>query len=319
MELLVLREELAYAEAPCGSLIVSRGIAQSIIDYGNETLKGLLPGIARGEIVGWQGLSEPNAGSDLLALETKAVEEDDCYVLNGQKTWSSNAHLAQYGFVLARTDTTVARHRGLSMFVLDNKLPGVTIRPLINMAGNHHHNEVFLDNVRVPKEYLLGEKNKGFNQLLAVMEVDRFWGRFCKAPYLRKLLEQLVQYCKETWRDGVCLAQDPIIKHKLAESAIEIEACRLLFYKIGWLIQRGLATYETGMGKALADETGQRLLNKAMQILGPYSQLDTGTRWAPLHAKMQRLYLLAPGHSLAGGTSEMVRNMIALRGLGLPR
>jgi len=320
MELLILLEEIAYAEEPGGLLLMSFSMAHTIMAFGNETLKKMLPSIAKGETIFWLALSEPEAGSDVLNLKTQAVEKEDCYVINGQKVWSSHAHLSHYGFLLARTDTSVPRHKGLSMFILDKSLPGVTVRPLISLLGHNLHNEVFMDDVRVPKEYLIGQKNQGFYQLLMTLESDRFWGRFQKPPFCRKVLEQLVQYCQETRRDGITLAKDPVIRHKLAESAIEIEACRLLFYCAGWRMQNELPlTHEATMPKVMADEMGQRLFNKGMQIMGPYSQLGEGTKWAPLRGKMQRLYLLGPGHTLAGGSSEIMRNTAATIGLGLPR
>lgn len=321
MEFLILLDELAYAGAPTMAGFMALPEGRTIIEMGNDTLKKeLLPKIAKGEITFWLALSEPGAGSDLLALETRAVEEGDYYVINGQKVWSSYAHLADYALLITRTDPNVPRHKGLSMFILDKKLPGVTVRPLISLAGNHVHNEIFMDNVRVPKTYLLGQKNQGFYQMLKTLEVDRFWGRFIKPPLCKGILEEIVQYANETSRDGAILARDPAVRYKLAESAIEIEACRLLFYHAGWKMQKGLPlVYEASLPKILADEMGQRLFTKAMQIMGPYSQLGEATKWAPLRGKINRWYMFSTGHTLAGGSSEINRTTIATVGMGLPR
>jgi hypothetical protein len=264
-------------------------------------------------------MSEPGAGSDLLNLKTTAVEKGDYYIVNGQKTWASTVHLSRYSALYTKTDDSVPPTKGISFFVLDNELPGVTIRPLINMAGYKFHSEVFLDDVHIPKDYLVGGKNQGFPQLLKGLDVDRFWARWDSPHFYRRLLNELVQYCKETKRDGVLLANDPIIRDSLAQSAIEIEAVRVLFYHMAGLLQKGTPlTADSSMPKVMADEVGQRLIYKGAQILGPYSQLSEATKWAPLHGMIQYLNSIAPGITLAGGTSEVVRNAAA-RVLGLPR
>ena len=321
MDKLILWEEIAYHHAPAGATFFADNFAHTIISLGSPSLKQkLLPGIARGEVTLWLALSEPEAGSDLLALETRAREDGDFYVLNGQKIWSSNAHLADYGFVLARTDATVARHKGLSSFVVDKRFPGITVRPLNNMAGEHYHNQVFFDDVRVPKDSLVGQKNQGFYQMLQGLAIDRFWGRFTHSAYLKRLFEDLVSYIRETKQGGRLLSEDPMVRQKLVELAIEIETCRLLFYRAGWLISTGQEIGETSsIAKLFADELAQRFFNVGMQILGLYCQLESSSKWVQLHGEIERLYLLVVGHTLAGGTSEVIRGTIATRGLGLPR
>ena len=206
------------------------------------------------------------------------------------------------------------------MFILPKNLPGVTVRPLISLAGNHIHNEVFMDDVRLHKKYLLGQKNQGFYQLLNALETDRFWGRFVKPPFSKSLIEDLVQYTKETKVDGKVLADDALVRHKLAESAIETEANRIIFWNAGWKMCNGQPySMLSTMGTLMADEMGQRLFNKAMQIMGPYSQMREDPKWAPLRGDIQKFYLYSFGHTLAGGGSEILRNTIATVGLGLPR
>jgi len=323
MHLLILMEELAYAEAPWFSTAMNYSTGPQIIRIGSEWLKKeLLPSVAKGEECFWLAMSEPDAGSDLLNLSTQAVEKDDCFVINGQKTWSSIADRARFGLLFTKTENNpeVPKHKTLTMFLLDKNLPGITVRPLINLWGEVTHNEVFFDDVKIPKEYMLGKKNMAFPHMLESLDYDRFWARFIKPPQCKAILEQLVQYVKGTKRDGTLLAKDSLVRHKLAESAIEIEACRMIFWNAGWKMCNNVPfSLEGTIGKVLADEMGQRLHQKGMQIMGPYSQLGEDTKWAPLRAKIQRGYFHSLGATIAGGTSEVIRNTIATIGLGLPR
>ncbi len=321
MHLLVMLEELAYHRAPIEAILMNISIAPTIIEMGNERLKEeFLPRLASGEAAFWQGYSEPDAGSDLLSLKTRALEDGDFYVIEGHKTWSSNAHLAQYGFVLARTDPDAPRHKGLTMFIVDNDTPGVTVRPILNLAGDHYHNEVFYDEVRVPADRILGRKNQGFYQLLKGLEADRFWGRFVKPTFCRRALDDLVQYAKNSKRDGRLLSEDGALRQKIAQMAVDIEVCRMLFYRTGWMLEKGLSpTYEASLGKVFADEMGQRLFRLGMEMLGPYGPLHEGSRRVQLEGTIQHLYQVSLGQTIAGGTSEIIRNNIARMGLGLPR
>ena len=163
--------------------------------YGSPRLQQeVLPLIARGEATFWQGFSEPNSGSDLLSLQTNAARDGDDYVLNGRKIWSSHAGISTYGLVIARTNPKAPRHRGLSMFVVASTTPGLDIRPIRSMTGGVYHYEVFLDTVRVEKDYLLGKEDEGFVQLLKGLDTDRFWGRFYKAPALKRILDELIEF-----------------------------------------------------------------------------------------------------------------------------
>ena len=318
---LILLEELAAAGAPFGPLAGCDQTAESIIRHGSTALRTeVLPRIARGEATFWQGFSEPGAGSDLLSLTTAARRDGDHWIIDGHKIWSSHAGISTYGLVLARTDPTAKRHQGLSMFVVDNRTPGMDIRPIRSMTGGVYHYEVFLDGVRVPADYLLGREHGGFTQLLTGLDTDRFWGRFYKAPYLRRMLGQLVEYANATPRGGAPLSRDPVVRRQLATVATEIEALRMLFYRAGWLIQRGRPiTYESALAKVMADELGQKVAALGMELLGPYGPLAAGSRWAKLGGAIQHMYQTSLGHTIAGGTSEVLRGTVAVRGLGLPR
>jgi len=321
MELFILFDEMAYYKAPWAAIWAIESFCIPIVSYGSEELKrSFLPLVARGDISLWEGFSEPNAGSDLLALTTSAVEDGDYYIINGQKTWNSYAHCANYGYTAAKTDPNAPRHKGISLFLIDMSLPGITVRPIPDMSGGHCYAEIFFDNVRLPKGNLIGEKNQGFPLLLSGLEGDRFWGRCMKASYIRRLLEETIDYCrKTTGNDGKLLANNPLIRHKLADAAIEIEVCRLLSYRAIWKLNKGEAlSYEASVLKTFADEMGQRFTNAAMQVMGLYGQLERDSKWAPLNGEMERGYLSAVGHTIAGGTSEIQRNTIARFGLSLP-
>jgi 3-oxocholest-4-en-26-oyl-CoA dehydrogenase alpha subunit len=318
---LILMEELARAGAPFGPFAGCDQTAEAIMRHGPDRLRReVLPRIARGEATFWQGFSEPNAGSDLLSLKTEARRDGDTYVIRGHKIWSSHAGISTHGLVLARTDRPAARHRGLSMFVVDNSTPGLDIRPIRNLTGQVYHYEVFLDDVRVPRDVLLGRENDGFVELLRGLDTDRFWGRFYKAPSLRRMLGHLVEYANTTTRAGVPLARDGEIRRRFATLATDVEALRLLFYRLGWMIDQGFPTpHESALAKVLADETGQKVAAFGMDLLGLYAPLTERSKWAKLAGAVAHAYQTSLGHTIAGGTSEVLRTTVATRGLGLPR
>src|SRR3989475_3276498 len=223
---LVLFEELALAGAPFGPLAGSWQTADAIIDYGTERLRReVLPAIARGEATFWQGYSEPDAGSDLLALKTEARRDGDHYVIRGHKIWSSHAGIATHGLVFTRTSREARRSRGFSMFVVPNGTPGMDIRPIRSLTGEVYHHEVFLDDVRVPADLMLGPAGEGFQALLNGLDADRFWGRFYKAPALARVLRQLVDYANTTGGSAP-LSRDPVVRPRLAANAPGIAGLR---------------------------------------------------------------------------------------------
>lgn len=321
VELFILFDELAYSWAPVEALFYTEAVCSTIIRYGSEEIKeAILPGAATGEITFWEGFSEPEAGSDLLSLRTKATKAGDGYAIDGQKAWNSNAHKASHGYTAAKTDPDAPRHKGISVFLIDMKTAGITTRPITAMYGGVPFAEVFFDNVRVPKMSLVGEENNGFQQILECLEWDRFWGRCGKASSCQRMLEEIIKYTKRTKRNGKVLARDSLVRYKLAELAIEIEACRVLFYEPLCKLTFGEPlNYEAAVAKTFADEMGQRFTNTGLQVLGICGQLEEASKWAPLKGRLERWYVCSPLFTLAGGTSEIQRNTIATRGLGLPR
>ena len=321
MERFVCAEELAYHRAPQYAHFFNDSVGASIVSHGTEAQKReFLPLMARAEIVFATGLSEPGAGSDLLNTATRAVKDGSDYILNGQKIWPTGAHLAEWCLMLARTDPEAPKSRGLSIFLVDMRSRGVTVNPIIDMAGCKSFNEIFLEDIRVPKRYLLGQENRGLPMVFESLEGDRFWGRCLRHAGSKRDLEELVEYVNEAKYNGRSLKENQVLRDTLAEIAVELEVGRWITYRTAWLLNKGATlNYEASVVKTFADELGQRLANVALQILGPQVQLRDNSRWAGLRERFALLYKFNRGLSLAGGTSEIQRNTIALRGLGLPR
>jgi alkylation response protein AidB-like acyl-CoA dehydrogenase len=290
-----------------------------LVSANDEQKREHLPPIARAEIFWTQLWSEPGAGSDLASLTTRAVRDGDDYIISGQKTWTSGAHRADWGFMLARTNPEEKRSRGLSFFLVDMKSPGITIEPILNLEGSHLFNEVFLDDVRVPARNMVGGENQGWVASQMTSNFERSMIQLF--AYLTRELEELVEFCKEPKWGGEVLANNPLVRHTLAQLAIEIEAGRAFSYSILWSqIQGGLimAAPLAAAAKALATELVQRFTYAGSQILGLYGQVKE-SRWAPLQGRFEKEYQLCPGLNMAGGTSEIMRNLICSLGLGLPR
>ena len=309
---------LRYGAPAGGHWYGDRQLGASIVVYGTEEQKReFLPKIRSGELFIALGMSEPEAGSDLASLQTRAVEDGDDFIIDGQKTWTGGAHHSDYIYLLVRTDPEAPKHRGISEFLVDLKLPGITINPIVDMSGRHHVNEVFFDGVRVPKKMMVGEKNRGWYQSVVQLDYERSGMERLMSNY--PLFEKLVAYAKETKRDGKPLTKAPLIRNRLAELFIEFEVGRLLVYRVAWMLDQEIVpNYESSMGKAYCTDFQQRLADAAVHILGLGGQLMPDSKWAPLDGLVAIGYLLAPRYTLQGGVSEILRNIIALRGLELP-
>lgn len=318
IEQAIYRETLAYAGAPGPDQGVDR-VGPTLMLFGTEEQKReFLPPIARAEVTWCQGYSEPGAGSDLASLQTRAIEDGDFFIVNGQKIWTSHAHRADWMFLLARTDPDAPKHRGISYFLLDMKTPGITIRPLVNMAGSHVFNQVFFDNVRIPKNRLVGEKNRGWYIGAATLDFER--SGIERIAAARRTLQDLIQFARETSVDGRPLIKQPQVGAQLAELTIEFEIGRLLAYRVAWLQTQGIVpNYEASMSKLFGSEMQQRLARFGINLLGLYGQLAPGSKWAKLAGRLEQYYLNSVALTIAAGTSEIQRNIIATRGLGLPR
>jgi alkylation response protein AidB-like acyl-CoA dehydrogenase len=220
--------------------------------------------------------------------------------------------------MLARTDPDAPKHKGISYFLVDMNTPGISVRPLINIAGTKGFNELFFENVRVPKDALLGEKNRGWYMATTTLSYER---TAIEAPSrAQRILNDLVRYAKLTKKNGHTLAEDPTIRQRLAQLAIEVDVARCLSYRVATTqSQEKIPGPESPANKVFCSEMIQRIAQVGMQMLGLYGQLEFNTKWAPLKGKIERLYLTSVSGTIAGGTSEIQRNIIAERGLGLPR
>jgi len=314
----ILVTELARRGAHVPNDIARLMGGPTILRHGSEELKEeFLPRIARGEIEFALGYTEPQAGSDLASLEMRAVEDGDDYVMNGQKMFNTECHYADYHWLAARTDPDAPKHRGISLFVVDMNSPGITIRPLWTMSGERT-NEVFYDNVRVPKRRMVGEKNRGFYYIITALNHERLTVYTIERLY--PILNGLIQYAKETKHNGKPLAEDPMVRRKLAQMAIDFEVGRMIEYQAYYMICEGRELdYQSGIAKVFSSELQQRLMNVGTQILGQYGQLQEDSKWAPLKGKIEREYRASYLTTLGGGSSEIIRNIIAQRGLDLPR
>ena len=319
MPQLIFNEEMARAKAPRSFL--GPGVFQvaaSLITHGTDEQKHqFLPPIAKGEERWCTLFSEPNAGSDLASLQTAAVEDGDDFIINGQKIWSSNAHKSEHGILLARTDQDAPKHKGISYFLVDMDTPGMTIQPIINMVGVHHFNAVFFDNVRIPRNRMLGPQNRGWYVATTSLNVERSGIRF-HVP-MEALFDELVAFVRDSARDNGFdpLAKHPHLRAKLAEAACKVRMSRLLSYRVAWQQSHGSPpSYEASLSKLVATELAQKMTELGMEVLGLYGQVGPG-HGAKLRGKMDRLYRGQRAATLGAGTSEIQRTLIARRGLGM--
>ncbi len=317
---LVYNEEMAYYQAPGQSMGTDR-VGPTIILFGtDDQKKEFLPRIANDELHWCQGFSEPGSGSDLASLQTRAVRDGDTYVVNGQKIWTSGAQLADYMILLARTDPDAPKHRGISYFLLDMKSPGVSVRPLVQMTGQAGFNEVFFEDVRVPASAMVGELNRGWYVSTATLDFERSGiGRVIGGL---RTYEAMLEHAKQAPSPSTRykrLFDVPSVRHALADIGLSFSVGRLLSYRVAWMQSQNLVpNYEASMAKTLGTELHQRLARVAINALGLQGQRRSGDD-VPLHGEIANFYLSTVSLTIAAGTSEINRNIIATRGLGLPR
>ena len=322
MEQFIYNLETAIMRAPSPIFIGGLAVAvigPTIIIYGSEEQKQEhITKILAGQEMWCQGFSEPESGSDLASLQTRAVKDGDDYVINGTKVWSSNAHKANWCFLLARTDPDAPKHKGISYFITPMDAPGISVRPLINMANEHVFNEIVFEDVRIPAKYLVGEENRGWYIGMTTLDFER--SNISSAAGYRRSLEQLIGYAKETATNGHRMIDEPGVRGKLAELAIENTVGRNLSLRVASMQERNqIPNYESSAAKVYHSEYGQRLARAGVQILGLYGILDEESKHARLRGRFARTYLTSIGSTIAAGTSEIQRGIIAQRGLGLSR
>lgn len=298
----ICTEELLRYGAPVAAhWIADRQMAPAIIAYGSEEQKReILPRIIRGEAIFCIGMSEPNSGSDLASLQTRAAPKGNDFI-----------------YLVARTDPQAPRHKGISEFIVDMKLPGVSTRPLIDSSGDHHFNEVFFDGVRIPKTALVGELNRGWYQIASQLDYERSGMERLMSNYA--LYRDIFQFAKETTRQGKPVADEPSIRNMLADLAVRFEVGRLLLYRVAWALSKGrVPNYEAALAKVFCTDFQQRLADADTKVMGLSGHLLPGSPRASLQGRAAKGYTFSPAYTLQGGTSEILRNIIAIRGLGLP-
>jgi alkylation response protein AidB-like acyl-CoA dehydrogenase len=322
VEEMILHEEMALQKAPPILNILGVGMAgPTIIAYGTEEQKKRYPSrILSCEEIWCQGYSEPNSGSDLASLQTRAVKDGDHYVINGQKVWTSLAHVADWMMLLARTDPDAPRHKGITYFLLDMHAPGVTVKPLRQMTGDAEFNEVFFDNVRVPESQVLGGVNNGWTVGLTTLMYERLALGFGLQVRLRIALESLIEMGRRVEKTGRAVTRDPVMRQKLAQLWIDTEALKYTGARAVTRLLRGeLPGPEASAGKMSWVDTHQRLQELAMEIEGIYSQLARGSDRAIDGGVWQYGFLRSRANSIEGGTTEIQKNIIAERVLGLAK
>ena len=314
---MLFHDKMVYYNAPLDHQAYQVGPA--IISFGNESLKKrFLKATAEQEIVWAQGFSEPNAGSDLASLATTAVADGDEYVINGQKIWTTYGHKADWIHILTRTDPAAPKHKGISYFIMDMRQPGITIQPLINMADEHDFNQVFFDNVRVPKENLIGDLNQGWYVAMTTLNNERSGIR--DVAMAQRAFDNIVDAIREAPAVLGSVRDNEILMHRLADMTANLHTARLLSYRVAWMQEHGEEPIrEASIAKLFASEVGMEVGRVGMQVLGLHGLLRDGSPRAINRGLIGHEYISNIPSTIAAGSSEVNRNIIATKGLGLPR
>ncbi len=319
MEQFIYNQELAEAGAP---IVGGSGVSllgPTLIVHGTEEQKEkYLTNILSGETVWAQGYSEPGAGSDLGSLQTRAIRDGDEYVINGQKIWTSNAHYSDAIFALVRTNPDAPKHRGISFLLIDDiHTPGLNLRPLINMAWQHGFNETFFEDVRTPAANVLGEVDRGWYVGMTLLDYER--SNISGAVTLRRHIGQLIDFAHG--RDADKVRMLPSVRAEIADRYLEAEVGYNFSFRIISMQNAGvIPNYEASTAKMFISEAVQRLCRTGMKTFGLYANLwDEDDKYAPARTAFTQRYITSIPGTIGGGSSEIQRNIIATRGLGLPR
>ncbi len=292
-------------------------VGKTIIRHGNERLKRFfLPKIMRGEVEFAIGYSEPQAGSDAANMQLRAEKVDGGWMLDGRKIWTTSAHFADWYWVGARTDPEAPKHRGISLFLVEMDHPGLTIHPTYTI-GDERTNEVFFDGVFVSDDFVVGEVNRGWTYICEALDLERF-AMMPVGPLERKV-EALCDEVARARRDGRPLREDPVVRRTVAQAVTQLEVARMLQRRvISEALRDRVPTVESSQYKLYMNELGQRVADWALDLLGPAAQLRAGEEEAPIGGRFERSYRYTVVDTIGGGTSEIQKNIIARRGLGLP-
>ena len=322
MKQVIFYEEMARARAPeLANQIGLDMTGPAIMTHGTEAQKRLhLPRILAAEHIFCQGFSEPGAGSDLASLETRAERRAGAFVITGQKVWTSYAHYANWCTVLARTDPAARRHRGLTYFLVDMKRPGLEVRPLRQMSGDAEFSEVYLDGVEVPEDCVLGRVDGGWEVAITTLMFERGPRTLTRQLILREGLAELLELARRRTRAGRPAASDPLVRQRLAQLYIDTETLRYANLRILTRLMRGEPAGPEGSASKLHfSETWQKVAELGLELQDAYAMLATGSDWTLDDGRWQYRTLRSRGNTIQGGTSEIMRNILAERLLGLPK
>ncbi len=315
---IILVQEMARHGARVPNEVARFMAGPVILHHGSEEVKQeFLPRIAKGEIEFGLGYTEPNAGSDLMAMQMSAEDHGDYFIINGQKTFNTESHYADYHWLAAKTDPKGLRHQSISLFAVDQQAPGITITP-IETLGGERSNEVFYDKVKVPRHRLIGNKNEGFSYMIQALNYERLM--LLQTEHLFPTMHRLIAYLKKTSCNGVLLSEDPLVRDRLARMRTEAEAAQCLEYRaLAMLINGQRLDWQSNLVKLFSSEARQRFASMGMEILGHAGLIEEIDPLAVSHGEFARLARCCIVDTIGGGTSEIIRNLTATRGLGLPR
>ncbi len=322
VEMAIFNEECARVRAPgaLNSLAISQ-VGPTIIQHGTDAQKRrYLPAIVSADEIWCQGFSEPNAGSDLASLRTRVELAGDEFIVNGQKIWTSYAQYAQWCYLMVRTDPAAPKHRGLSYLLVDMKSPGITVKPLKQMHGGQDFNEVFFENVHVPRENLLGKLNDGWHVSMTTLANER--GTSALSQYVRyeQIFTDLVQLARNSTKNGKPALEDPRVRQELARHYVDLQGFRYVCFRVfSTIINGGTPGPEGSLLKLLWSELNQRMQETAMALEGMRSQLIADSAGAIENGRWQVSFLRSRANTIEAGTSEIQRNIVSERVLGLPR
>ena len=312
----LLMREFEYRGVPGPDLTVT-SVAPMIMRHGTEQNKReFLPPIAAGELTCAVGYSEPDAGTDLASLRTRAVRDGDEWVINGAKIWNSGAQRSTHEWLCVRTDPDARRHRGISVIIVPLESAGIEIRPLTAWSG-YRTNEVFFRDVRVPATNLIGEENRGWTYITGALDLER--GALTNAGDLRRALDELQNLARMSRRDGSAPLDNPSFARRLAQAEADVDVAMLMGVEAASLLDTGIVpTVEVSVEKIFTSELRQRIADLAIDLLGPDGLLAHRSAGAPADGAFERLYRAAPLMRFGGGTNEVLRDVIAQRGHGMP-
>ncbi|MGH7934486.1 MAG: acyl-CoA dehydrogenase family protein, partial [Candidatus Binataceae bacterium] len=322
VESAIFNEEMARvrAPAPLNELGLSMG-APTILEHGTEGQKRrFIKKILTCEEIWCQGFSEPASGSDMASLQTRAVLKGDEFIVNGQKVWTSLGHLADWCMLLVRTDSEVPKHRGISYLLVDMHSAGVTVQPLKQMTGEAEFNQMFFDDVHVPRENLLGPQNGGWGVALTTLMNERATLSLATVMRFRNTFDDLAELARTALREGTTTIDPRVIRQQLAQFYVDVESMKYLAYRNFSRLKRGGTPGPEGsISKVLWSELNQRMNDFALALQGPRAALTGGSDYVVDGGRWQYGMLRSRGNTIEEGTSEIQRSIIAERLLRLPK